>query len=549
MAAAVIGFAGVANPIAAASSFRRRERKNLSQSRSALTGGSSSSELRSRASLRAGEQRRSRHGAKVRCVSISKDTPPTTTTLPLREIPGDYGLPFFGAFADKMAYYWTEKLPKFYENRRDKYKSTVYRMNTVPGPPGFPDPRVIILLDEKSFPILFDVSKVEKKDVFTGTYHPDFKYTGGYRVLPYLDPSEEKHALLKGFCFEVLKSSGRRVFPELHAKLAAVFDGWEAGLQKDGKTSATKDLGMATLRFIVTAFTGQDPTAPDVKHSLGAAAPTTSKLWLAPQILPIFVPPAGVPKLLIPLIELLIHTFPIPYFFVKSQHSKICDFFRSHAGHLLDVAESQFGLARDEALHNLVFYTIFNAWGGIDILFPILVRRVGSTSPEFQRELGAEVRRAIEANGGLNPAALRDMPTVQSAVWEALRIEPPVPFQYGRAKEDLIVESHEAAFQVKKGEMLAGYMPMACRDPKVFTDPDSYNPKRFLGDEGQKLVQYVLWSNGPETEDPTLANKQCPGKNFIVTLSQLFVAEIFSRFETIQVDYASGELRSLKRVS
>ncbi|KAG6557471.1 hypothetical protein Mapa_000744 [Marchantia paleacea] len=549
MAAAVIGFAGAANPIAAASSLRRRDRKNLSQSRSALLGGSST-ELRS-GSLRAGVVARgrgqSRHGSKVRCVSISKDTPPTTTTLPLREIPGDYGLPFFGAFKDKMDYYWAEGVPKFYENRRDKYNSTVYRMNTVPGPPGFPDPRVIILLDEKSFPTLFDVDKVEKKDVFTGTYRPNVNYTGGYRILAYLDPSEEKHALLKGFCFEVLKSSGRRVFPEFHAALSEVFNGWEAGLKKDGKISAIKDLALATLRFNIKAFTGQDPVA-NVKDSLGPGAPTTAKIWIAPQILPIFVVP-GLPKLLIPLFELLIHTFPIPFFLVKRQYTKICDFFRSHAGHLLDMAEKQFGLSRDEALHNLVFYTLFNSWGGIDILFPQIVKRVGSTSAEYQRELCAEVRRAIEDNGGLNPAALREMPMVQSAVWEVLRIDPPVPYQYGRAKKDLIVESHEAAFKVKKGEMLAGYMPLACKDPKVFTDPNSYNPKRFLGEEGQKLVQYILWSNGPETEDSTLANKQCAGKNFIVTISQLLVAEIYSRYETIQVDYASGDLSSLKRAT
>jgi hydroperoxide dehydratase len=49
-----------------------------------------------------------------------------------------------------------------------------------PGPPGFPDPRVILLLDAKSDPVLFDVNKVLKKDVFTGTYHPSWIIRGEF---------------------------------------------------------------------------------------------------------------------------------------------------------------------------------------------------------------------------------------------------------------------------------------------------------------------------------------------------------------------------------
>lgn len=39
-----------------------------------------------------------------------------------------------------------------------------------PGPFITSNPKVIVLLDGKSFPVLFDASKVEKKDLFTGTF-------------------------------------------------------------------------------------------------------------------------------------------------------------------------------------------------------------------------------------------------------------------------------------------------------------------------------------------------------------------------------------------
>jgi hydroperoxide dehydratase len=134
--------------------------------------------------------------------------------LPLKKIPGTYGTPFFGAIKDRLDYFWFQGIDTFFKSRMDEYKSTVYRVNMPPGPPGFPDPRVIALLDQKSFPVLFDTSLVEKKDVFTGTYRPSLSFTGGYRVLPYLDPSEERHTKLKTFCFNILKDNGPRLFSE-----------------------------------------------------------------------------------------------------------------------------------------------------------------------------------------------------------------------------------------------------------------------------------------------------------------------------------------------
>ncbi|KAL3694281.1 hypothetical protein R1sor_007932 [Riccia sorocarpa] len=417
--------------------------------------------------------RKSERGLKVRSTSIPQEglsRSKTTGGLPLKEVPGSYGLPFFGPFFDKLAFYWTEGPPDYYKNRMAKHNSTVYRMNTVPEPPGFPDPRVIVLLDQKSYRTLFDVDK-------------------------------------------------------------------ETGLKKDGKVKFKEALSVGTVRFNFKALVNADPTDPGTKATLGKDAVSFIQAWAFPQIIPraVIPLPGPVKVVLAPFIELLIHTFPIPYSLVKTKHERIVAFFRENAKELLDTAEKQFGLDREEALHNLMFYTCFNSWGGMNILFPTIIRRLGSTSAEFQRELSAEVRKAIQKNGGLNPVALNSMPLVQSAVYEVFRIEPPVPFQYGRARKDLIIESHDAAFRVKKGEMLARYMPVAHRDPKVFADPDIFDPKRFLGEKGQKLVQYVIWSNGPQTESSTAHNKQCPGKDFITPSANLLVAEIYSTTEPLEL--------------
>ncbi len=104
--------------------------------------------------------------------STNAATGDSNDRLPLKKIPGTYGTPFFGAVRDRLDYFWFQGIDTFFKSRMDEYKSTVYRVNMPPGPPGFPDPRVIALLDQKSFPVLFDMSLVEKKDVFVGTYRP-----------------------------------------------------------------------------------------------------------------------------------------------------------------------------------------------------------------------------------------------------------------------------------------------------------------------------------------------------------------------------------------
>jgi len=143
-----------------------------------------------------------------------------------------------------------------------------------------------------------------------------------------------------------------------------------------------------------------------------------------------------------------------------------------------------------------------------------------------------------DTDGTVTLKSLENMPLLTSVVYEGFRFKPPVPYQYARAKTDFVIESHENSFQVKKDEMLYGFQPIVMHDPKIFDNPDEFLPRRFLGPEGEKLIKYVFWSNGPETSAPTVHNKQCPGKDLVVTMSKAFVAEIFLRYKdyTLKVE-------------
>jgi hydroperoxide dehydratase len=230
------------------------------------------------------------------------------------------------------------------------------------------------------------------------------------------------------------------------------------------------------------------------------------------------------------------HTFPIPFFLVKSDYKKLYDAFYASSSSVLDKAES-FGIDRDEACHNLVFVAGFNAYGGMKAWFPTLIKWVGKAGEKLHRQLANEIRTVVKEEGGVTFQALEKMTLTKSVVFEALRIEPGVPFQYGKAKEDIVINSHDAAYEIKKGEMIFGYQPFATKDPKIFDNPEEFVGHRFVG-EGENLLKYVYWSNGRETEDPTVGNKQCPGKDLVVLLSRLLVVELFLRYDTFTVETA-----------
>ncbi|KAG0459641.1 hypothetical protein HPP92_022769 [Vanilla planifolia] len=456
--------------------------------------------------------------------------------LPLKEIPGSYGIPFITPIKDRLDFYYFKGRNGFFQSKIDSYGSTVFRTNVPPGPFMASHPGVIAVLDAKSFPVLFDMTKVEKKDVFTGTYMPTTKLTGGYRVCSYLDPTEPKHAQIKQFLFNLLASRKDAVIPAFHSAYAIpLFSSLESNIASSGSADFTSLNDTIAFDFLGEAYFGSRPSKTGLQSKI-----TT---WLAIQLAPLlsniitkFIP--------WPIEDLLFHTFPLPSIVAKPGYKQLYAYFQTAGSGALDAAV-KLGLSRDEACHNLLFATCFNTYGGLKILFPSIVTWLAQTGPALHARLASEARAAVEQagdNGRVTLAALDKMYLNKSVVYETLRIDPPVQFQYGHARTDFVLESHDASFQVRKGEMLFGYQPIATRDARVFgATADKFVPDRFLGD-GAKLVPYVWWSNGPETESPTLANKQCAGKDFVVLVARLFVAELFLQYDSFTAKVGTSPL-------
>ncbi|CAK7347644.1 unnamed protein product [Dovyalis caffra] len=459
-------------------------------------------------------------------------SPSESTKLPVTKIPGDCGLPFFGPLKDRMDYFYNQGRVEYFKSKIQKYRSTVFRANMPPGPFIAPNPQVVVLLDGKSFPVLFDVTKVEKKDLFTGTFMPSTELTGGYRVLSYLDPSEPKHAKLKQLMFYLLKSRRDHVIPEFNASYTELFMSLEKDLALKGKASFGAASEQAAFNFLARSWFGTDPA----ETQLGLDGPGLVSKWVLFNLGPVLS--LGLPKYLE---DFTIHSFRLPPSLIKKSYQRLYNFFYASSGFLLDEAEN-LGISREEACHNLIFTTCFNSFGGMKIFFPNMMKWLGRAGTKLHAQLAEEIRSVVRSNGGkITMRGMEEMPLMKSVVYEALRIEPPVPLQFGKAKRDLIIESHDAAFEVKEGEMLFGFQPFATKDPKIFNRADEFVADRFIG-EGEKLLKHVLWSNGPETEKPTLQNKQCAGKDFVVLVSRLFLVELFLRYDSFEIEVGKSPL-------
>ncbi|KAL0422696.1 UNVERIFIED_CONTAM: Allene oxide synthase 3 [Sesamum latifolium] len=420
--------------------------------------------------------------------------------LPIRQIPGDYGLPFFGPIRDRLKYYYSQGEVEFFKTRMHKYESTVFRCNMPPGPFMARDPRVICLLDAVSFQTLFDNSKVEKRDVLDGTFMPSTAFTGGYRACAYLDPSEPNHAVLKGFFLSFLAGKHNIFIPLFRQTISGLFSGLEDEVSSKGSSNFNDLSDSASFEFVFRLLCDKSPS----EANIGSKGPKMVDMWLFCQLAPLMTLGLKfVPKFFE---DLLIHTFPLPFLLVKSDYNKLYEAFYKSAGPLLDEAE-RIGLKRDEACHNLVFLAGFNAYGGMKRLFPALIKWVGAAGEDLHRRLADEIRAAVKK----------------------------VPYQYAKAKQDFTIHNHESSFLIKKGEMLFGYQPIATKDPKIFENPDEFVADRFVG-EGEKLIEYVYWSNGRETDGPTTENKQCPGKELVVLLCRLMLIEFFLNYDTFKVD-------------
>jgi len=109
---------------------------------------------------------------------------------------------------------------------------------------------------------------------------------------------------------------------------------------------------------------------------------------------------------------------------------------------------------------------------------------------------------------------------------EILRLHPPVFFIFGRATSDRTLESRSGTFAVRKGDLLMGVIPIAQRDPKIFTAPDEFDQERFTE---QTSSEHLIWPRGQHDGEVTARDRTCPGKDVAILITKLFSVALLTK--------------------
>lgn len=193
--------------------------------------------------------------------------------------------------------------------------------------------------------------------------------------------------------------------------------------------------------FLTKSIVGADPSTDKEIEEKGFALLDS---WLALQLLPITN--IGV---LQPLEEIFLHSFAYPSVLVSGPYKKLYNFVEKQGQEVLELATSEYGMKKEEAINNILFVLGFNAFGGFSVFFPSLITTIGRDKNGLRKNLREEVRRVLKStNGEVGFESVKQMELVKSTVYEILRLNPPVPLQYGRARNNFVLSSHDVAFQV-----------------------------------------------------------------------------------------------------
>lgn len=138
-------------------------------------------------------------------------------------------------------------------------------------------------------------------------------------------------------------------------------------------------------------------------------------------------------------------------------------------------------------------------------------------APDWRDRLAQENGQVL---GGRPPAPqdLHAMPLLRAVVEETLRLHPPAYALFlRRAVEDVELDG----ITIRKGDLVQITPFTMHRDPRWFTDPERFDPERFLGEPTWPRYAYLPFGSGPRV---------CIGQSFGLMEVCLIVATVLQRW-------------------
>ncbi|KAG6918232.1 hypothetical protein DXG01_015825 [Tephrocybe rancida] len=127
------------------------------------------------------------------------------------------------------------------------------------------------------------------------------------------------------------------------------------------------------------------------------------------------------------------------------------------------------------------------------------------------------------------------LPYINAIIMEVLRYNTvtPLGLPHGVAKDDIY-----EGMLIPEGSMVCANLWLIFRDPEVFVDPETFNPDRFLGDEGARCreVLNIAWG---------LGRRSCPGRQFAEAALFITMSSVIACFDMTPVPTSTGEVPKL----
>lgn len=120
-----------------------------------------------------------------------------------------------------------------------------------------------------------------------------------------------------------------------------------------------------------------------------------------------------------------------------------------------------------------------SAWMLIDLL----------RNPEYLAQVNAELDEIYGGGADYSFRALRQIPKLENAMKETLRLHPPLIVLMRVAQEDITIGDT----LVKKGQTVAASPAMSNRLPEDFPDADSYDPDRYTDGREEDIENRWTW--------------------------------------------------------
>jgi sterol 14alpha-demethylase len=109
--------------------------------------------------------------------------------------------------------------------------------------------------------------------------------------------------------------------------------------------------------------------------------------------------------------------------------------------------------------------------------------------PEHMRDVRSELDQLFASGNEVSYQVLREMPTLQAAIKEALRLHPPLILLLRVAKQQLTVGD----YTIEPGQLVGASPAVSNRLDESFPDPETFRPQRYIDPNSEDLDNRWNW--------------------------------------------------------